>query len=34
MKAAQIKKYTKGIKVSVNEVFIPEPNENEVIIQV
>lgn len=34
MKAAQIKKYTKGIKVSVNEVFIPEPNENEVIIKV
>lgn len=34
MKAAQIKKYTKEIKVSVNEVFIPEPNENEVIIKV
>ena len=34
MKAAQIKKYTKGIKVSVNEVFIPEQNENEVIIKV
>lgn len=34
MKAAQIKKYTKGIKVFVNEVFIPEPNENEVIIKV
>lgn len=34
MKAAQIKKYSKEIQVSVNEVFIPEPNENEVIIKV
>ena len=34
MKAAQIKKYSKEIKVSVNEVSIPEPNENEVIIKV
>lgn len=34
MKAAQIKKYTKEIKVSINEVFIPEPKENEVIIKV
>ena len=31
MKAAQIKKYTKEFKVSVNEVPTPEPNENEVL---
>lgn len=34
MKAAQIKKYIKGIKVSVNDVFIPEPKDNEVIIKI
>lgn len=34
MKAAQIKKYTKEFKVSVNEVPTPEPNENEVLVKV
>ena len=34
MKAAQIKKYSREIKVSVNEVPIPEPNESEVLIKV
>lgn len=34
MKAAQIKKYSKEIKVSVNEVLIPEPKENEVLVKV
>lgn len=34
MKAAQIKKYSKEIKVSVNEVPIPEPKENEVLVKV
>ena len=34
MKAAQIKKYSKKIKVSVNEVPIPEPNDNEVLLKV
>lgn len=34
MKAAQIKKYTKEFKVSVNEVPNPEPTENEVLIRV
>lgn len=34
MKAAQIKKYSKEIKVSVNEVSIPEPNDNEVLLKV
>lgn len=27
MKAAQIKKYSKEIKVSVNEISIPDPHE-------
>lgn len=34
MKAAQIKKYSKKIKVSVNEVAIPEPGAHEVLIKV
>lgn len=34
MKAAQIKKYSKGIKVSVNEIPVPKPNENEVLVKV
>lgn len=34
MKAAQIKKYSKEIKVSVNEVPIPEPNDNEALLKV
>lgn len=34
MKAAQIKRYSKEIKVSINEIPIPEPNENEVLIKV
>lgn len=34
MKAAQIKKYSKKIKVSVNEVPIPEPKVNEVLVKV
>lgn len=34
MKVAQIKKYSREIKVSVNEVPIPEPNETEVLIKV
>lgn len=34
MKAAQIKKYSKEIKVSVQEVPIPKPNENEVLVKV
>lgn len=34
MKAAQIKKYTKEIKVSINEVLLPEPKENEVLVKV
>ena len=34
MKAAQIKKYSKQIKVSVNEVPIPEPKGNEVLVKV
>lgn len=27
MKAAQIKKYSKEIKVSINEIPVPEPHE-------
>lgn len=34
MKVAQIKKYSKKIKVSVNEVPIPEPKVNEVLVKV
>lgn len=34
MKAAQIKKYSKKINVSVNEVPIPEPKGNEVLVKV
>lgn len=34
MKAAQIKKYSKKIKGSVNEVPIPEPKVNEVLVKV
>ncbi len=34
MKAAQIKKYAKEIRVTVNEIPVPEPKENEVLIQV
>lgn len=34
MKAAQIRKYSKEIKVSINEVPIPEPMENEVLVKV
>lgn len=34
MKAAQIKKYSKEIKVSVQEIPIPKPNENEVLVKV
>lgn len=34
MKAAQIKKYSKEIKASVNEVPIPEPKWNEVLVKV
>lgn len=34
MKAAQIKKYSKDINVSINEVPIPELKENEVLVKV
>lgn len=34
MKAAQIKKYSKDIKVSVHEIPVPKPNENEVLVKV
>lgn len=34
MKAAQIEKYSKEINVSVNEVPIPKPKENEVFVKV
>ena len=34
MKAAQIKKYSKEIKVSINEVPIPEPKGNDVLVKV
>lgn len=34
MKAAQINKYTKEIKVSINDIPIPEPTENEVLVKV
>lgn len=34
MKVAQIKKYAKEIRVSVYEIPVPEPKENEVLIQV
>ena len=34
MKAAQIKKYSKEIQVSVNEIPVPEPHEDEVLIKV
>lgn len=34
MKAAQIKKYSKDISVSVNEVPVPELKENEVLVKV
>lgn len=34
MKAAQIKKYSKDIKASVNEIPVPNPNENEVLVKV
>ncbi len=33
MKAAQIKKYAKEIRVTVNEIPVPEPKENEVLIK-
>ena len=33
MKAAQIKKYSKEIKVSINEVPIPEPKGNDVLVK-
>lgn len=34
MKAAQIKKYSKEIKVSINEIPVPEPHEEEALIKV
>ena len=34
MKAAQIEKYSKEISVSVNEVPVPEPSDNEILIKV
>lgn len=34
MKAAQIKRYSKEINVSINEIPVPEPTENEVLIKV
>lgn len=34
MKAAQIKKYSKKISVSVNDVPVPEPSDNEILIKV
>lgn len=34
MKAAQIEKYSKHFKVTINDIPIPEPNENEILIQV
>lgn len=34
MKAAQIKKYTREIKVSVNEIPISDPNANEMLVKV
>ncbi len=34
MKAAQIEKYSKDINVSINEIAIPEPKDNEVLIKV
>lgn len=34
MKAAQIKKYTKKIKVSVNEIPVSEPKNNEILVKV
>lgn len=34
MKAAQIEKYSKKISVSVNDVPMPEPNDNEILIKV
>lgn len=34
MKAAQIYKYSKEIKVSVNDVPVPEPQNGEVLIRV
>ncbi len=34
MKAAQIKKYSKEIKVSVNEIPISVPNANEILVKV
>lgn len=34
MKAAQIKKYSKEIKISINDIPIPTPNKNEVLIKI
>lgn len=34
MKAAQIEKYSKDINVSINEIAIPKPKDNEVLIKV
>lgn len=34
MKVAQIKKYSKEIKVAINEIPVPEPKENEILIKV
>lgn len=34
MKAAQIEKYSKDINVNINEIAIPEPKDNEVLIKV
>lgn len=34
MKAAQIKKYSNEINVSINEIPIPEPEENEILMKV
>ena len=34
MKAAQIKKYSKEIRACINEVPVPEPGENEILVKV
>lgn len=34
MKAAQIKKYSKEIKASINEIAVPEPATNEILVKV
>lgn len=34
MKAAQINKYSKEIKIAVNEIPVPEPNDGEVLVKV